>query len=133
MGHWRRLIKIPGGTDCYYCINHMRCSTHVYYCPFILVTIPDVLFTIMSHVYLVTRFYICHTLCGNTLFMDTYTLHCLYSALCIPCRHHLSRPASQNTLEPRRDMSRRRIYARKIPHVYALSLKLPETSYKSQL
>jgi len=35
----------------------------------------------------------------------------------------LSRPASQNTLERRRDMSRRRIYARKIPHVYALSLK----------
>jgi len=24
-GHWRRLIKIPGGADCYYCINHMTC------------------------------------------------------------------------------------------------------------
>ena len=36
---------------------------------------------------------------------------------------NLSRPASQNTLEQRRDTSRRRIYARKIPHVYTLSLK----------
>ena len=36
---------------------------------------------------------------------------------------NLSRPASQNTLERRRDTSRRRIYANKIPHVYALSLK----------
>ena len=35
----------------------------------------------------------------------------------------VSRPASQNTLERRRDTSRWRIYARKIPHVYVLSLK----------
>ena len=35
----------------------------------------------------------------------------------------MSRPASQNTLERRHDESRRCIYARKIPHVYALSLK----------
>jgi len=35
----------------------------------------------------------------------------------------LSRPASQNTLKRRRDTSRRRIYARKIPYVYALSFK----------
>ena len=36
---------------------------------------------------------------------------------------YLSLPASQNTLERRRDMSQRRIYARKISHVYTLSLK----------
>jgi len=35
----------------------------------------------------------------------------------------VSRPISQNTLEQRRDESRRRIHARKIPHVYMLSLK----------
>jgi len=32
----------------------------------------------------------------------------------------LSRPASQNTRERGRDEGRRRIYARKIPHVYTL-------------
>jgi len=37
--------------------------------------------------------------------------------------YQLSRPASQNALERRRDESRRRMYARKIPHVFALSLK----------
>ena len=30
MRHWKRLIKIPGGTDCYYCINNMTCLIHVY-------------------------------------------------------------------------------------------------------
>ena len=25
-------IKIPGGTDCYYCINNMTFLIHVYYC-----------------------------------------------------------------------------------------------------
>ena len=35
----------------------------------------------------------------------------------------LSRLASQNTLGRRREESRRRIYAKKMPHVYALSLK----------
>ena len=38
----------------------------------------------------------------------------------------LSRPASQNSWKQSRDESRRRIYARKIPHVYTLSLKKPE-------
>ena len=81
MGHWRRLIKIPGGTDCYYCINHMTCLTHVYYCPFIfLLFLSDMLSTIMSPVYLITLSYICYTPCGNVLFMHTYTLHCIYSA-----------------------------------------------------
>ena len=44
--------------------------------------------TIMSLVYLTTLSYFCYTPCGNTLFMDTYTLYCIYSALSIPCRHH---------------------------------------------
>jgi len=35
----------------------------------------------------------------------------------------MSRPASQNTWKRSRDESRRRIYARKIHHVYTLSLK----------
>jgi len=74
MGHWKRLIKIPGGTDCYYWINHMTCSTHVYYCPFIFVTIPDLLSTIMTPVYLVPRSSICYTPCGNILFMAIYIL-----------------------------------------------------------
>jgi len=34
----------------------------------------------------------------------------------------MSRPASQNARKRSRDESRRRIYARKIPHVYTLSL-----------
>jgi len=35
----------------------------------------------------------------------------------------LSRPASQNMRKRSRDESRRRIYARKIPYIYTLSLK----------
>jgi len=33
-------------------------------------------------------------------------------------------PASQNTLEQRCDESRRRIYTRRIPHIYTLSLNV---------
>ena len=69
MGHWRRLIKIPGGTDCYYCINHMTYSTHVSYCPFIFVPIPDMLSTIMSP----------YTLLHSLIFV---TLHVLTHYLC---------------------------------------------------
>ena len=36
----------------------------------------------------------------------------------------LSRPASQNTRKRSRDEGRRRIYTRKIPHTYKLSLKV---------
>ena len=88
MGHWKRLIKIPGGTDCYYCLNHLTCSTHGYYSPFLFVTLPDMLSTLMSHVYLVALLDICYTPCGDTLFMYMYNLHCIYSALCIRCRLH---------------------------------------------
>ena len=83
--HWKRLTKISGDTDCYYCINHMTCSTHVYYCPF---TISDMLFTIMSPVYLVMLSDIRYTPYGNMRFRYMYTLHCKYSALCIPCILH---------------------------------------------
>ena len=45
----------------------------------------------------------------------------------------LSRPAYQNTMERRRNESQRHIYARKIPHVYTLSLKQPEQVIKSTM
>ena len=54
MGHWKRLIKMPGGTDCDYCINNMTCLIYAYYCLVVLVTVPDQLSTIMLHVYFVT-------------------------------------------------------------------------------
>ena len=84
---------MPGGTDCYYCINHMTCLIHVYYCLVVLVTTPDHLFAIMLHVYVVplsgtcytfcggilltTLPDACYTSCGDILFMYTYTLHCM--------------------------------------------------------
>jgi len=53
MRHWKKLIKILWDTDCFYCINHMTCSIHVYYCLYILFTFSAIWFTIMSHVYLI--------------------------------------------------------------------------------
>ena len=50
MGHWKRLIKISGDTNCYYCINNITYSIHVYYCPFILVTLSTILFA-SCHMY----------------------------------------------------------------------------------
>ena len=77
MGHWKRLIKIPGGTDCYYCINNMTCLIHVYFCVVVLVTFPDMFSTIMLPVDFATLPNACYTSCGDTLFMYTYTLHCM--------------------------------------------------------
>ena len=77
MGHWKRLIKILGGTDCYYCINNMTCLIHVYYCVVVLVTIPDILSTIMLPVDFATLPDTGYTSCGDILFMYTYTLHCM--------------------------------------------------------
>ena len=74
MWHWKRLIKILGATDCYYCINNMTYSIHVYYYSFILVTFPAILFTIMSHVYFAPLVFFTYT-----LFMYIYTLHFIYS------------------------------------------------------
>jgi len=70
MGHWKRLIKIPGDTDCYYRINNMTCSIYVYYYPFILVILPDILPTC-----------ILWTSCGDTLLMYPYTLYSIYFLL----------------------------------------------------
>ena len=81
MGHWKRLIIIPGGTDCYYCINNMTCLIHVYYCLVVLVTVPAHVFAIMRHVCIVTLPVLCYTFWGGILLMSMYTLHCLYSVL----------------------------------------------------
>ena len=57
-------------------------------------------------------------------------IHMQYASKCLNIKflyldEFLSRPASQNTLERRRDMSRRRIYAsQKYPHVYMLSISI---------
>ena len=57
----------PGnGVLHYYCINNMTCLIHVYYCSVVLITIPDILYTIMSLVYLVTLSDTCYTSCGDT-------------------------------------------------------------------
>ena len=76
MGYWKRLIKIAGGTD-YYCINNMTCLIHVSYCVVVLVTVPVILSTIMLPVDFATLPDACYTSCGDTLFMYTYTLHCM--------------------------------------------------------
>ena len=84
MGHWKRLITIPCGTDCYYCINNMTCLIHVSYYVVVLITVPVMLSTIMLPVDFATLPDTYYTSCGDTLFMYTYTLHCKYSGLCIP-------------------------------------------------
>ena len=78
MRHWKRLIKIPSDTDCYYYINNMPCPIHVSYCLVALVTIPDILSTIMSHVYFVTLPDTCYTSGSDTLLMYIYTLHSIH-------------------------------------------------------
>ena len=88
MGHWKRMIKIPSGSDCYYCLNNMTCLIHVYYCVGVLVTVPDHLSAIMSHVYFVTLPGTCYTFCSGILLLYMYALHCIYSVFCIPYRHH---------------------------------------------
>ena len=88
MGHWKRLIKIPGGTDCYYCIKIMTYLIHVSSCLVVLVIVSNNLSAIMLHVYFVTLLGTCYTFCGGILLMYMYPLHCIYSVFCIPCRHH---------------------------------------------
>ena len=82
MGHWKRLIKISGGTDCYYCIHNMTCLIHVYYCLDVIVTVPDHLSAIMLHVYLL----LC--LVHVTLSVVAYYACSALHLFCIPCRHH---------------------------------------------
>ena len=106
MGHWKRLIKIAGGTDCYYCINNMTCLIHVFYYLVVHVPVPDHFAVIMLPVYVVTLPVSCYTFCGGILLMymyicyfawymllflwwhTTHVLHCIYSVFWIPCRHH---------------------------------------------
>jgi len=80
MRHWKRLIKISGDTDCYYCINNMPCSLHMYYCSVIHCYIPW--YSIHQHVTCIS----CIS-CGNTLFMCIYNLHSMYSVSCVPRRY----------------------------------------------
>ena len=85
MGHWKRLIKISGGTDCYYCINNMTCPIHVSYWLVALVTSPDHLSLIMLPVYLVpflihvTLSVVAHYSC-TSIFCIAYTLLYVYLA-----------------------------------------------------
>ena len=81
MGHWKRLIIIPGGTDCYYCINNMTCLIHVFYCLVVHVPVPDHFAVIMLPVYVVTLPVSCYTYCGGILSCYMYTLHCIYCLL----------------------------------------------------
>ena len=106
MGHWKRLIKIPSDTACYYCINNMTYLIHVYYCVVVLVTVPVGLSTIMFPVDFATCYYSCYfihyhgtcRLCYITWyllhFMWWHTLHVhIYLALhafgsCLSYRHY---------------------------------------------
>ena len=61
MGCWMRLTKISSDTDCYYCINKVQCSIHVYYyCLFIL--------------------------CCISWFLVHQHIICILCVLCITCR-----------------------------------------------
>ena len=65
----------------------MPCPIHIYYCLVILVTISDILSTIMSPIYLVTLLDTYYTSCDNTVFLYTYILHFMYSVSGIPYTH----------------------------------------------
>ena len=52
MGHWKRVIKIAGGTDCYYCINDMTCLVHICYLVIVHATLSDILLLVYLLLYL---------------------------------------------------------------------------------
>ena len=85
--------------------THTHSHTHWYTCT-----------NTLSHTHWYTYTY-SHTL------IHTHTLRHIHSHMWLAVNFALSFPASQNTLKRRRDKSRRRIYVRKILHVYALNLK----------
>jgi len=60
---------------------------HVYYCSVVLVTVPDILSIIMSHVYLITLPDTCYTSCGDILSCTDILCNSMYVVSCIPCRH----------------------------------------------
>ena len=92
-GHWKKLIKIPCSTDYYYCINHMTCSIHVYYCSFILATLFTIVSTIMSISTLHflhsshTRYPCIHILCISCISYFMCFLHISMLILCTSCIH----------------------------------------------
>ena len=67
MGHWKRVIKISGDTDCYYCINDMTRHDLPATCLVVLVTVPDHLSAIMLHVYIDTVLVSCYNSCSDLL------------------------------------------------------------------
>ena len=81
MGHWKRLIIIPGGTDCYYCINNITCLIHVFYCLVVHVPVSDHFAVIMLPVYVVT--------------LPVHAMHSVvasYSCTCIICIAYILSP-----------------------------------------
>ena len=69
MGHWKRLIKISSGTDCYYCINNMTWFMDVYY---------YFVYTCYTFWYLIYH----HVTC--IMSTDTYILLCGYTCYIFP-------------------------------------------------
>ena len=83
MGHWKRLIKIPGGTNGYYCINIMICLIHVYY-----VQLYSVLFLIFypHHVTCIpcyTSWYLLHSMWWQIIHVHVCYVFHVFSISCI--------------------------------------------------
>ena len=72
MGYWKRLIKIPGSTDCYYYINHMTCSIHVY------IVYLYLLHFLLSYPTIISLYALHFLYFSHTLLIYTYTLHFMY-------------------------------------------------------
>jgi len=85
MGHWKRLIKIPSATVCYYCIKNMTCRVHVFYCLFVHVPVPDHFAAIMLPVYVVLTcfmlyilwWHLTHVHVYSALLLSAYILFCM--------------------------------------------------------
>jgi len=100
---WHSLLKYPEGKG-----KKEKRGLLIYNC----INSKDVSHDLLPHSSLLQPYLPCH------MFLVSHKVKSM-------CMLYLwvSRLASQNTLERRRDESRRRIYATKIPHVCALSLK----------
>ena len=83
MGHWKRLIKIPCGTDCYYCINNMTCPIHVSYWLLHLLLVL-IIYPLSCYLYTLLHFLIHVTLSVRysctSIFCIAYTLLYVYLA-----------------------------------------------------